>query len=75
MPLPAPNWSETVTISPEDGYILGNPEAPIKLVEYASHTCGACANFAASGKPGSRNTSLPASSASNSATSCVTRST
>jgi protein-disulfide isomerase len=23
----------------------------LKLVEYASHTCGACANFAATGKP------------------------
>ena len=54
-PIAAPagtNWSETVTVSAEDGYILGNPEAPIKLIEYASHTCGACANFAATGKPG-----------------------
>ena len=32
--------------------MLGNPEAPLKLVEYASHTCGACANFAMTGKPG-----------------------
>lgn len=46
------NWGETVTISEQDGYILGNPDAPLKLVEYASHTCGACANFAATGKPG-----------------------
>ena len=53
-PIAAPagtNWSETVTVSAEDGYILGNPEAPIKLIEYASHTCGSCANFAATGKP------------------------
>ncbi len=53
--IPAPegtNWGETVTISEEDGYVLGNPDAPLKLVEYASHTCGACANFAATGKPG-----------------------
>lgn len=51
--IPAPdgtNWGETVTVSEYDGYILGNPEAPIKLVEYASHTCGACANFAAQAK-------------------------
>jgi len=46
------SWGDTVTISEEDGYILGNPDAPIKLVEYASHTCGGCANFAATGKPG-----------------------
>lgn len=45
------SWTETVTISDEGGYILGNPDAPLKLVEYASHTCGACANFAANGKP------------------------
>ena len=54
-PIAAPegtNWGETVTISDADGYVLGNPDAPIKLVEYASHTCGACANFAATGKPG-----------------------
>ncbi len=54
-PIAAPdgtNWGETVTISEQDGYVLGNPDAPLKLVEYASHTCGACANFAATGKPG-----------------------
>lgn len=52
--IPAPggtNWGETVTVSADDGYILGNPDAPLKLVEYASHTCGACANFSATGKP------------------------
>jgi protein-disulfide isomerase len=54
-PIAAPegtNWGETVTISEEDGYVLGNPDAPLKLVEYASHTCGACANFSAQAKPG-----------------------
>lgn len=53
--IPAPdgtNWGDTVTVSEKDGYILGNPDAPLKLVEYASHTCGACANFAMTGKPG-----------------------
>ncbi len=45
------SWTETVTISDEGGYILGNPDAPLKLVEFASHTCGACANFAVNGKP------------------------
>lgn len=46
------SWTETVTVSEEGGYVIGNPDAPLKLVEYASHTCGACANFAATGKPG-----------------------
>lgn len=45
------SWTETVTISEEGGYILGNPDAPLKLVEYASHTCGACAQFSATAKP------------------------
>ena len=44
-------WSDVVTITPEGGYMVGNPDAPIKLVEYASHTCGACARFATTGKP------------------------
>ena len=51
--IPAPdgsNWGDTVTVSEYDGYVLGNPDAPIKLVEYASHTCGACAAFAATAK-------------------------
>ncbi len=51
--IPAPdgtNWGETVTVSEDDGYVLGNPDAPLKLVEYASHTCGACAQFSATGK-------------------------
>jgi len=45
-------WGETVTVSDDGGYILGNPDAPIKLIEYASHTCPACANFSATGKQG-----------------------
>lgn len=54
--IPAPEgttWLDTVTMS-EDGLatITGNPDAPLKLTEYASHTCGACANFAVTGKPG-----------------------
>ena len=44
-------WTEVVTVSPAGGYVLGNPEAPIKLVEYASLTCPACASFAATGAP------------------------
>lgn len=39
-------WTEMAAITPEGGVVVGNPNAPIKLVEYASHTCGACAGFA-----------------------------
>ncbi|MEL7189389.1 MAG: thioredoxin domain-containing protein [Pseudomonadota bacterium] len=52
--IPAPDgasWLDTVTVSEDgEGYILGNPDAPLKLAEYASHTCSACANFAQTGK-------------------------
>jgi protein-disulfide isomerase len=47
----APNngdWTETVTQTAE-GWIMGNPDAPVKLVEYASITCGHCAEFAEQG--------------------------
>jgi len=49
-PIAAPagqSWVETVAETAEGGILLGNPEAPIKLVEYVSHTCPACAAFAA----------------------------
>lgn len=39
-------WAETVTISPEGGYVMGNPDAPIKVIEYGSLTCSHCAEFA-----------------------------
>lgn len=47
--IPAPdgaNWADTVTVTPEGGYAMGNPEAPLKLVEYGSLTCSHCAHFA-----------------------------
>ncbi len=43
-------WVDTVTVTPEGGYMIGNPDAPLKLVEYASHTCGHCADFSRDGK-------------------------
>ncbi len=38
-------WSDVAAVTPEGGVVIGNPNAPIKLVEYASHTCGHCAEF------------------------------
>ena len=49
-PVEAPagtEWLDMVQVTEADGYLLGNPDAPIKLVEYVSHTCPACAAFAA----------------------------
>jgi len=50
--IPAPDgqaWTDVVQVTEEDGYLLGNPDAPIKIIEYASLTCGACAAFAQDG--------------------------
>jgi protein-disulfide isomerase len=47
-PIAAPagtSWVETAVVTPEGGYRIGNPDAPLKLVEYASHTCSHCAAF------------------------------
>ncbi len=52
--IPAPEgtqWTDMVQVTEADGYLVGNPDAPIKLIEYGSLTCGACANFAATGVP------------------------
>ena len=38
------NWTETVAKTAE-GYLLGNPNAPIKLVEYGSRMCPTCGAF------------------------------
>lgn len=42
-------WVDTVVKTPEGGFRMGNPDAPIKLIEYGSRTCGHCANFAVTG--------------------------
>lgn len=43
------DWSRTIALTPEGGYRMGNPSAPVNLVEYGSLTCGHCAHFAESG--------------------------
>lgn len=45
------DWSRVVTQTPEGGYRMGNPQAPLKVVEYFSLTCSHCADFAAQGAP------------------------
>lgn len=42
-------WSETAVRTPEGGWLVGNPDAPIKLLEYGSLTCPACALFSTEG--------------------------
>lgn len=49
-------WSEKITKTADGGYVMGNPDAPIKLIEFASLTCPHCADFAATGKKELRET-------------------
>lgn len=51
-PAPAPTnqaWVDVVAKTPEGGFVQGNPNAPLKLVEYGSRTCPTCGRFAAEG--------------------------
>lgn len=43
---PGKDWSTTITQAPNGAFILGNPAAKTKLVEYFSYTCPHCAHFA-----------------------------
>lgn len=57
--VPAPNngdWREVVATTPQGGYLLGNPNAPVKLVEYASLACPHCRDFSAEATPPLRDT-------------------
>jgi protein-disulfide isomerase len=40
------DWTKVVAASAEGGFTMGNPKAPVKLVEYGSYTCPHCAAFA-----------------------------
>lgn len=44
------DWAKTVTVTPEGGYRMGNPNAAVKVVEYGSLTCPHCADFSNSAK-------------------------
>ena len=40
------SWNETFAVTPEGGYQMGNPAAPIKLIEFGALSCSHCAEFA-----------------------------
>jgi protein-disulfide isomerase len=40
------SWAEKVAVTPEGGYLMGNPDAPIKLIEFGALSCSHCADFA-----------------------------
>ncbi len=41
----ASDWTTTVVQTPEGGFRMGNPDAKVKLVEFASFTCSHCRDF------------------------------
>ena len=47
----ARDWTHVVAATPAGGYVLGNPKAKVKLVEYGSLTCPHCRHFDEEGVP------------------------
>ncbi|HET7316844.1 MAG TPA: thioredoxin domain-containing protein [Sphingomicrobium sp.] len=43
------DWTEVVSKSPEGGFVMGNPDAALKLVEYGSRSCPTCGRFGREG--------------------------
>lgn len=52
VPAPAGTaWADTVKATADGGFVMGNPDAAIKIVEFASLTCSHCAEFSEKGFP------------------------
>src|SRR3954462_11742654 len=45
------DWTHVVAATPAGGFVLGNPKAKVKLVEYGSLTCPHCKAFDDEGIP------------------------
>jgi len=39
------DWTKVVNPTPQGGFVMGNPNASVKLIEYGSMTCPHCAEF------------------------------
>lgn len=39
------DWSQIVIKTPEGGFLMGNPQAKVRLIEFGSMTCPHCAEF------------------------------
>lgn len=46
----AKDWRRHVVQAPSGAFLIGNPAAKVKLVEYLSYTCPHCAHFVAESK-------------------------
>ena len=45
------DWAQLVAATPAGGYVMGNPNAAVKLIEYGSMTCPHCREFDVDGVP------------------------
>lgn len=43
------DWTQVVAKTADNGYVMGNPDAALKLVEYGSRTCPTCGAFGQTG--------------------------
>lgn len=43
------DWTTVTAMAPSGGFVMGNPTAKVRLVEYASFTCPHCAHFSDTG--------------------------
>lgn len=50
-PPPGGDWSQVVNATPAGGFIMGNPNAKSKLIEFGSMTCPHCREFDEKGTP------------------------
>ncbi len=50
-PPPGGDWTQSVTATPAGGFLMGNPNTKLKLIEYGSLTCPHCREFDEKGVP------------------------
>jgi protein-disulfide isomerase len=50
-PPPGGTWTDVVNATPAGGFVMGNPNAKVKLIEYGSLTCPHCKAFDDEGVP------------------------
>ncbi|WP_425230876.1 thioredoxin domain-containing protein [Sphingomonas sp.] len=48
---PPRDWTVVAAKTPAGYYVVGNPRAPVRLIEYVSYTCSHCAAFSVQAEP------------------------
>lgn len=49
--MPSDGWTAHIVQTADGGFLMGNPNAAVKVVEYGSRTCPHCARFSKEGEP------------------------